>query len=131
MSRTKYLDRTVGELCHTRVQILHTSSQLETAKVMAECANREANKKFGLPFATINLTVSQEEMVGWYSSKLAGVGLGAAIHLAVVFPTKREVVTASLEALMTRGNLGRETASQLVAFFAREFQPDLIEFETS
>lgn len=128
VSRTKYLDRTVGELCHTRVQVLHTTSQANTAAAMADCAAREANKKFGLPFASVELTVSQVEMVGWYN-KLPGVGLGAAIQLAVVFTTIRDMVTASLETLMTRGNLGRERAGELIRFFAREFQPDLTEFE--
>jgi len=128
VARTKYLDRTIGELCHTRVQVLHTTSQATTAAAMADCAAREASKKFGLPFASVELTVSQVEMVSWYQ-KLPGVGLGAAIHLAVVFPTIRDLAAAKLETLMTRGNLGRERAGEIVRFISREFQPDPTEFE--
>jgi len=121
-AKTKQAQLTCSQLAMEGVVLKWSSSQSETALLLAEMAKLETERGRGLPRG-LKPTQTQEEMAKWLQV-LPGVSLGAALVMAASFSSRREVVIASATTLEEKG-IDAPLAASLADFFNHHFRPGL------
>ena len=121
--RTKQQDLTVCQLSLAGIKVSYSSSQLDTADLVARLVKLEERR--GRQLARLEDSPAQLEAVSWLQD-IPGVGLGAARSLAVTIPSLSALIDSSKERLLEAG-LDLRTAERLLTFFRQRFDPELTE----
>ena len=121
--RTKQQDLTVCQLGLAGLRVSYSSSQLDTADLVARLARLSAEGGRGL--ARLEDSPALLEVVKWLQD-IPGVGLGAARSLAATSPSLSALIGSSRERLMEAG-ADLRTAERLLTFFRQRFDPELTE----
>jgi ERCC4-type nuclease len=77
----------------SKIQILFSGSQAESAKILSALSAKESRKGHALP-CPLRLTANAEKVLPFYQS-LPGVGFGTALLLAANFKSVKDFVNAA------------------------------------
>jgi ERCC4-type nuclease len=121
--RTKYVDLLMSQLSQCKIKVLFSSSQMETASILAALIRSEERKGFILP-RPLALTLRDKQVLPFLQS-LPGVGFGTALQLAASYASVRDVVNSAKATLMQRLNVDETRAQRIHEYLRANFQSDM------
>ncbi|KAM8920818.1 Fanconi anemia group M protein [Pelodytes ibericus] len=122
--RTKYYDMTLSALISVGVQILFSSSQEETARLLKELASLEDRKKMAITVPT-DVTRCKQEALQFYLS-FPNMSYITALNLCHHFESVKQMVNSSVEEIARRGRVSGQKAEEIYRYFSYIFEPQML-----
>lgn len=122
-SRTKYVDMLMCQLAQTKIQVVFTDNQEQSARIVNAQLQRERSRGFALP-RPLKLTFRQEKALPFYKS-FPGVGLGTALQLVSNFNSSKQLADCALVTLMRKTGLDQPRARKILVYVKTLFEGDM------
>ena len=120
--RTQYADTLLSQLSGSKIRVLYSSGQAQTASVLAALARRERARGMGFPGGKTTTSDFQERAILPFYRSLPGVSAGAALALCSGFSSLSAFLEAAPATVARRACVDADKARRIHEFVRRRFQ---------
>ena len=121
---TKYVDKTLVQLIHSKVTLFFTENQLETASIIADLCQLENRKNCAIS-CQINLNTEQQNKVKFYKS-IPHLSYVHSLFLCNNFITVTNFLCSDIKTIMTNGKMTEERAVNVYNYIRRTFDSQML-----
>ncbi|XP_069591061.1 Fanconi anemia group M protein [Ranitomeya imitator] len=123
--RTKYFDSTLSSLISAGVQVLFSSGQEETARLLKDLAALEQRKNEGITVPT-QVTGRQQEALNFYLS-IPNISHITALNLCHHFSSVRQMSNSSIDEIVSKGKVSKRKAEEIYRYLHYVFDPRMLQ----
>jgi ERCC4-type nuclease len=121
---TKYVDKTLVQLIHSKVTLFFTENQLETASIIADLCQLENRKNCAIS-CQVDLNTEQQSKVKFYKS-IPHLSYVHSLFLCNNFITVTNFLRSDVKTIMTNGKMTEERAVHVYNYIRRTFDSQML-----
>lgn len=121
---TKYVDKTLVQLIHSKVTLFFTENQLETASIIADLCQLENRKNCAIS-CQVDLNTEQQNKMKFYKS-IPHLSYVHSLFLCNNFLTVTRFLRSDIKAIMTNGKMTEERAANVYNYIRRTFDSQML-----
>ena len=121
---TKYVDKTLVQLIHSKVTLFFTENQLETASIIADLCQLENRKNCAIS-CQVDLNTEQQSKVKFYKS-IPHLSYVHSLFLCNNFKTVTNFLRSDVKTIMTNGKMTEERAVHVYDYIRRTFDSQML-----